>query len=129
MAQVEGRKVPPTLMKAALLQWAAEDIRQLIRMKDCKPILESLHQRGSVGEDVWIRFTASEKVVNSDVQAIQAQAESLQKGWANQLFASASEVAQSDGLRKRMAEFPAQQEEYRQAWESIRASSLKELES
>lgn len=98
-------------------------------MKDCKPVLESLHQRGSVGEDVWIRFTASEKAVNADVMAIQGHAEALQKGWAGQLFASASEVAQSDALRKRMLEFPAQQQEYKQAWDAIRKASLEELQS
>ncbi|ANB13917.1 Sec63 complex subunit SEC66 [Sugiyamaella lignohabitans] len=116
-------------MKAAILKWAAEDIRQMIRMNDSKQYLTVLHQRGSVGDDIWKRFTMSEKFLQLELEDIRREAEAIHPNWTQQLFQTASEIAQNEGLRKRINEFPAQQQEYRQAFEALRENSIKELTS
>jgi translocation protein SEC66 len=121
------QKVPDKLLKAALIRWAAEDIRQLVRMRECKPILTQLHQRGSVGDDIWTRFTTSEKLHQMEINELAQEANNLKPGWAQQMIQTATEVAQNESLRKRISEFPSQQEEYRRTYEEIRKSSLNEL--
>jgi translocation protein SEC66 len=121
------QKVPDNNVKAALIEWAAEDIRQLIRMKEGKVVLTTLHQRGSVGDDVWTRFTTSEKLVELELGEIAQEANRIHDGWSQLLFQTASEVAQNQALRRRIAEFPSQQVEYREAWEAVRKNSIEEL--
>lgn len=121
------QKVPDKLLKAALIRWAAEDIRQLVRMRECKPILTQLHQRGSVGDELWTRFTSSEKLHQMEINELAQEANDLKSNWAQQMIQTATEVVQNEALRKRINEFPKQQEEYRRIYEGIRKSSLEEL--
>lgn len=56
----ETSKVPDTILKAALLRRATEDIRRIIALRQAKGSLQQLLQRGSIGDDLWTRFTVAE---------------------------------------------------------------------
>ena len=63
-------KVPDSVLKAALLQRALEDIRRIVQLRTAKPALQTLLQRGSVGEELWQRFLRAEKEMEEEVKDV-----------------------------------------------------------
>lgn len=127
--EIKDEKEFDKLAKSALIRWASEDLRRFIKMRENKQVLTGLHQRGAVGDEIWNRFTTSEKLLELELQEVAKEAETYQEGWSQQLFQTATEVTQNEAIRKRMAEFPKQQQDYREAYEAARKSSLADLTS
>lgn len=63
-------KIPDTIIKAALLRRAVEDIHRIIQIRNAKPALQTLLQRGSVGDDLWQRFQRAEKEIEEEVKDV-----------------------------------------------------------
>ena len=63
-------KVPDSVLKAALLQRACEDIRRILLVRNQKGPLNSLLQRGSVGDDLWQRFLRAEKEIEAELRDV-----------------------------------------------------------
>ncbi len=63
-------KVPDSILKAALLQRACEDIRRILAIRNQKGPLNALLQRGSVGDDLWQRFTRAEKEIEAELRDV-----------------------------------------------------------
>lgn len=63
-------KVPDSVLKAALLQRALEDIRRIVQLRSAKPALQSLLQRGSVGDELWQRFQVAEKQMEEEIKDV-----------------------------------------------------------
>lgn len=59
--------VPSTVLKAALLRRAREDIKRLFTMRSQKPALGILLQKGSVSDDFWQRFLVAEKEMEAEI--------------------------------------------------------------
>ena len=66
----EKKKVPETMLKAALLRRAVEDIRRIVQLRSSKDALQRLLQRGSVGEELWQRFQRAEKEMEEEVKDV-----------------------------------------------------------
>ena len=62
--------MPDSILKAALLQRAAEDIRRILAIRGAKQPLSQLLQRGSVGDDLWQRFLRAEKEMEAEVRDV-----------------------------------------------------------
>jgi translocation protein SEC66 len=62
--------VPETVLKAALLRRAAEDIKRVVAIRDQKQALSLLLQRGSVSDDLWQRFQRAEKEMEEEVRDV-----------------------------------------------------------
>lgn len=62
--------VPESVLKAALLRRAVEDIDRLIQIKTAKQACSSLLQRGSVGDDLWQRFERAEKEMEEELRDV-----------------------------------------------------------
>ena len=61
LLHLEGSKaVPDSVLKAALVMRAKEDIRRLMALRQSKNSLQVLLQKGCVGDDLWTRFSAAE---------------------------------------------------------------------
>jgi translocation protein SEC66 len=75
--------VPESLLKAALLRRATEDVGRVMDMRQAKPALAQLLHRGSVGDDVWQRFLRAEQETEEEIRDV------------------VSEVSVSRGRRKR----------------------------
>lgn len=63
-------KVPDSVLKAALLRRAVEDIQRILYLRTSKPALQSLVQRGSIGDDLWQRFLRAEKEMEEEVKDV-----------------------------------------------------------
>lgn len=69
----EKSAVPETVLKAALLRRATEDILRIVQIRNSKQALSSLLQRGSVGDDLWQRFLRAEKEIEEELRDVVAE--------------------------------------------------------
>lgn len=63
-------RIPDSVLKAALLRRAVEDIDRLIQIKSAKQACSSLLLRGSVGDDLWQRFQRAEKEMEEELRDV-----------------------------------------------------------
>jgi translocation protein SEC66 len=63
-------KVPDSVLRAALLRRAVEDIHRIIQIRTAKAACSSLLQRGSVGDDLWQRFNRAEKEIEEELRDV-----------------------------------------------------------
>ena len=47
-----------------------EDIQRILYLRTSKPALQSLVQRGSIGDDLWQRFLRAEKEMEEEVKDV-----------------------------------------------------------
>ncbi len=66
----EDPKVPDSILKAALLRRATEDIHRIVQIRNAKQALQVLLQRGSVGDDLWKRFERAEKEIEEELRDV-----------------------------------------------------------
>jgi translocation protein SEC66 len=64
------QKVPVSVLRAALLRRAVEDIRRIIQVRTAKQACSTLLQRGSVGDDLWQRFLRAEKEMEDELRDV-----------------------------------------------------------
>ena len=69
-------KVPDTVLRAALLRRAVEDIHRIIQVRSAKQACSTLLQRGSVGDDLWQRFLRAEKEMEEELRDVVLEASS-----------------------------------------------------
>lgn len=62
--------MPDSILKAALLQRACEDVNRILAIRSGKQALSNLLQRGSVGDDLWQRFTRAEKEMDEELRDV-----------------------------------------------------------
>jgi translocation protein SEC66 len=63
-------KIPDNILKAALLRRATEDIHRIVQIRNAKMALQTLLQRGSVGDDLWQRFQRAEKEIEEELRDV-----------------------------------------------------------
>lgn len=68
--QEKAPKVPDSVLRAALLRRAVEDIGRIIQIRQAKAACSSLLQRGSVGDDLWQRFCRAEKETEEELRDV-----------------------------------------------------------
>ena len=49
---------------------AVEDIHRIIQIRNAKPALQTLLQRGSVGDELWQRFLRAEQEIEEEVKDV-----------------------------------------------------------
>ncbi|RFU32038.1 hypothetical protein B7463_g4313, partial [Scytalidium lignicola] len=133
----EGKEKPPavpeSVLRAALLRRAVEDIHRIIQVRTAKQACSTLLQRGSVGDDLWQRFLRAEKEMEQELTDVVMEANGLAPNWGQTIFQSANEIAANTVFRKRLDEIQAQTEAEKEWWEkrraSIQAEFMKELDT
>ncbi|GAB7356711.1 hypothetical protein MBLNU459_g7416t1 [Dothideomycetes sp. NU459] len=125
-------KVPDSIIKAALLRRAVEDIHRIIQIRNAKPALQTLLQRGSVGDELWQRFLRAEKEIEEEVKDVVSEANALAPGWGQVIFQSANEIANNQLAKQRMADIqlalPSEKEWWDRRRQGIRSDFMKELD-
>ncbi|KAJ9297611.1 hypothetical protein DTO271G3_4386 [Paecilomyces variotii] len=124
--------VPETVLKAALLRRAAEDINRVMAIRSQKQALAMLLQRGSVGDDLWNRFLRAEKEMEDEVRDVVAEANAYVPGWGQTIFQSANEMINNDIFRRRIQEMQSKTKDEREWWDrkkaTIQEGFMKELD-
>ncbi|KAI0898304.1 Sec62/63 complex, subunit Sec66 [Annulohypoxylon nitens] len=125
--QEKAPKVPDSVIRAALLRRAVEDIRRIIQIRTSKQALNTLLQRGSVGEDLNQRFTRAEKEIEEELRDVVTEANALAPGWGQTIFQSANEVAANTMLRTKLDEIENRAEADKEWWEKRREAIKKDF--
>ncbi|KAL2269807.1 hypothetical protein VTJ83DRAFT_1991 [Remersonia thermophila] len=120
-------KVPDSVIRAALLRRAVEDIHRIIQIRTAKQACGTLLQRGSVGDDLWQRFLRAEKEMEEELRDVVMEANALVPGWGQIIFQSANEIAANKVLRDRLQEIEKNAEADKEWWEKRRATLQSEL--
>jgi len=96
------RTDPPTsdaLLKAALVRRAIADVQRILRIREDKPALQNLLQKGSIGDDLWNSLLAAEKELEAEIVEVHAEANSFVEGWGQVLFQTATEMLANEKTR------------------------------
>ncbi|KAI1345109.1 Sec62/63 complex, subunit Sec66 [Xylariaceae sp. FL0016] len=130
--QEKAPKVPDSVIRAALLRRAVEDIRRIIQIRTSKQALNTLLQRGSVGDDLNQRFLRAEKEIEEELRDVVNEANALAPNWGASIFQSANEINANEMLRTRILEIEAKTDSEKEWWEkrreTIQKDFLKELD-
>ncbi|KAL7629370.1 Translocation protein S66 [Parahypoxylon ruwenzoriense] len=130
--QEKAPTVPDSVIRAALLRRAVEDIRRIIQIRTSKQALNTLLQRGSVGDDLNQRFMRAEKEIEEELRDVVTEANALAPGWGQTIFQSANEIAANTMLRTRLDEIESRAAADREWWtkrrETIQKEFMKELD-
>ncbi|KAK0309468.1 Translocation protein S66 [Friedmanniomyces endolithicus] len=125
-------RVPDSVLKAALLQRALEDIKRIVQLRQAKPALQTLLQRGSVGDELWQRLLRAEQEMEAEVKDVVNEANAFAPEWGQVIFQSANEMNQNLLIKQRMAELQDTLEAEKAWWDEKRAGIqsdfMKELE-
>jgi translocation protein SEC66 len=87
------------LLKSALVRRAMTDVNRVIRLREDKPALQNLLQKGSIGDDLWNSLLAAEKELEAEITEVVAEANSFVDGWGTVIFQTASEVIANEKMR------------------------------
>ncbi|KAJ0421030.1 Pre protein translocase subunit Sec66-domain-containing protein [Aspergillus carlsbadensis] len=127
------KKVPESVLKAALLRRATEDIRRVMALRSQKQALAMLLQRGSVGDDLWQRFLRAEKEMEEEVRDVVTEANAYVAGWGQTIFQSANEMVNNALIRERIEKHQKKADEEKEWWgkkkASIQEGFMKELDA
>lgn len=123
----KGPKVPDSVIRAALLRRAVEDIQRIIQIRTAKQALNGLLQRGSIGDDLAQRFARAEKEVEEELKDVVSEANALHPGWGQIIFQSANEINARASLMDKLEEIEAKTESEKEWWEKRRATIEKDL--
>ncbi|KAM3069598.1 Translocation protein S66 [Clarireedia jacksonii] len=119
--------VPESVIRAALLRRAVEDIHRIIQIRTAKQACSTLLQRGSVGDDLWQRFLRAEKEMEEELRDVVMEANALAPNWGQTIFQSANEIAANTMFRKRLDEVQSKTDSEKEWWEKRRASIQSEF--
>ncbi|KAF2013554.1 hypothetical protein BU24DRAFT_494007 [Aaosphaeria arxii CBS 175.79] len=132
LLHMENPKVPDSILKAALLRRATEDIHRIVQVRNAKQALQVLLQRGSVGDDLWKRFQRAEKEIEEELRDVVSEANAFAPNWGQTIFQSASEMAQNTHIRERLNDILSTSQSEKEWWEkrkaTIQSEFMKELD-
>ncbi|KAI5844247.1 Sec62/63 complex, subunit Sec66 [Tricharina praecox] len=125
--QDEESSVPDTLLKAALMLRAKEDIRRLMVLRTSKGSLQGLLQKGCVGDDLWTRFSRAESEMEEELRDVVMEANAYKEGWGQLIFQTANEMVNHDRIKERAEKVATEAEAERKWWNEKRERSSREL--
>ncbi|KAF9905741.1 translocation protein S66 [Linnemannia zychae] len=98
-------------LKAALMRRATEGVVRVLSMREDKQVLASLVKQGTVGDDIWVEFTLSEKELEQEIMAIVAEANTFKEGWGRTILQTASETLTHEKNKQTEQEMKLKREE------------------
>ncbi|CAK5277726.1 unnamed protein product [Mycena citricolor] len=87
------------LLKSALLRRAMADVQRVLRLREDKPALQNLLQKGSIGDDLWNSLLAAEKELEAEIMEVVAEANTFAQGWGQVIFPTANEMIANEKMR------------------------------
>ncbi|RDB21294.1 Translocation protein sec66 [Hypsizygus marmoreus] len=87
------------LLKSALVRRAMADVHRVMRIREDKPALQNLLQKGSIGDDLWNSILNAEKELESEIMEVVAEANSFVEGWGQVIFPTANEMMANEKMR------------------------------
>jgi translocation protein SEC66 len=112
--QEKAPKIPDSLLRAALLRRAVEDIHRIIQIRSAKQACSTLLQRGSVGDDLWQRFQRAEKEMEEELRDVVMEVSGeknqnlcLPSNYTRQMVSQITGASQSSSLQMKLLRTPS----------------------
>jgi len=86
------------------------DVSRVVRIREDKPALQNLLQKGSIGDDLWNSLLQAEKELEAEIMEVVAEANTFVEGWGSIIFQSAGEMIANEKMRSVYEETPASRE-------------------
>jgi len=99
-----------SLLKAALIRRAMADVQRVLRIREDKPALQNLLQKGCVGDDAWNNLLRAEKEMDAELLEVVNEANSFVQGWGQLIFISAGEMVQNEKMRALYENLPKEKD-------------------
>jgi translocation protein SEC66 len=151
--QEKAPQVPQSVLRAALIRRAVEDIHRIIQIRSAKQACSTLLQRGSVGDDLWQRFTRAESEMEAELRDVvmevsgnriivcacvcvlgqentdgrYLQANGLAPNWGQTIFQTANEIAANTMYQTKIEEIQAKTDAEKEWWEKRRSAISSEF--
>ncbi|KAK7693368.1 hypothetical protein QCA50_002936 [Cerrena zonata] len=106
LLQLSDPPAPEQLLKAALVRRAMTDVQRILRIREDKPVIQALLQKGSLGDDVLTSITAAEKELEAEIQEVATEANAYVEGWAQIIFQTATEMLHNEKMRSYVENLP-----------------------
>jgi len=87
------------LLKSALVRRAMADVQRVLKIREDKPALQNLLQKGSVGDDLWNSLLAAERELEAEIVEVVAEANTFAEGWGSVIFQTAHEMIANEKMR------------------------------
>jgi len=75
------------------------DVQRVLKIREDKPALQALLQKGSIGDDLWNSLLAAEKELEAEIMEVVAEANSFVEGWGQVIFPTANEMLANEKMR------------------------------
>ncbi|KAF7793174.1 hypothetical protein EIP86_004283 [Pleurotus ostreatoroseus] len=99
LLQKTNPPTPDPLLKAALVRRAMTNVHRILRLREDKPALQALLQKGSIGDDLWASLLAAEKELEAEIMETAAEANTFVEGWGQLIFQTATEMIHNEKMR------------------------------
>jgi len=99
LLQQSNPPVADALLKSALVRRAMADVQRVLKIREDKPALQALLQKGSIGDDLWNSLLAAEKELEAEIMEVVAEANSFVEGWGQVIFPTANEMLANEKMR------------------------------
>ncbi|KAG6818176.1 hypothetical protein H0H87_000081 [Tephrocybe sp. NHM501043] len=123
LLQSEPRASDP-LLKSALVRRAMADVQRVIRIREDKPALQNLLQKGSIGDDLWNSLINAEKELEAEIMEVVGEANSFVEGWGQVIFPTANEMLANEKMRAVFENVPTARAELGKALFSLMKSPM-----
>jgi translocation protein SEC66 len=71
----------------------------VLRIREDKPALQSLLQKGSIGDELWNSLLSAEKEMEAEILEVVGEANSFVEGWGQAIFPTANEIIANEKMR------------------------------
>lgn len=75
------------------------DVTRVVKLREDKPALQNLLQKGSIGDDLWNSLLQAEKELEAEIMEVVAEANTFVEGWGSIIFQSAGEIVANEKMR------------------------------
>jgi len=75
------------------------DVQRVLRIREDKPAMQNLLQKGSIGDDLWNSLLAAEKELEVEIMEVVAEANTYVEGWGQVIFPTANEMLANEKMR------------------------------
>ena len=87
------------------------NVQRIIRLREDKPALQALLQKGSIGDDLWNSLLAAEKELEAEIMETAAEANTFVEGWGQLIFQTATEMIHNEKMRSQLEQLGQQRAE------------------
>ncbi|TEB31292.1 hypothetical protein FA13DRAFT_1732744 [Coprinellus micaceus] len=84
---------------STLVRRAMADVQRVLRIREDKPALQALLQKGSIGDELWNSLLAAEKELEVEIMEVINEANSFVEGWGQVIFPTANEMIANEKMR------------------------------